>query len=92
MGFVNREVYVFKSHRFQKMRILQGAVIYSAFAFLLILGSLSGEARLTLGIALAVFGVYLALLGFYWRRLRSLGDAAKLALLKLLTVPTSMLG
>ena len=92
MNFRDDKVYKYKAHTFEHARIVQGTLIYFVVVVLIVGGFFSGQARAATLVALAVVSTYALLVLLYVHRRQPLNDALVLAFLRLLTLPTSMVG
>lgn len=91
MKFSDHRIINYYGRKFERARIAQGILIYLLVLGLCIAGILSGErsAFLVLGLIL-LFYIFVTI--HYYRKTRNSLAALKLALLKVLTIPTSMVG
>ena len=91
MKFRDDKEYKYGKYTFERVRIVQGCLIYAVFIALGIIGIVSGEktAIIFIGIIAAVFGIGIT---YYIHRLRSFKEGVKIGFLKVLTFPTSMVG
>jgi hypothetical protein len=90
------KVVKYLSYSFEKMRIIQGAMIYSVLVLFMIVGIIAGNIILSLAYFVPVVVLYVVCFIYYYKKLskskQRIRSSIVVAALRLLCIPTSMVG
>lgn len=92
MKFSDTRIVHYEGYSFEHARLVQGIIIFLAILGMSIIGLATGEIIAGLGAIGIVLIVYLSYSIYYFVKLRTLKSALVVALMKMITLPTSMIG
>lgn len=78
-------------YKFERARLVQGTIIHVVLIALLVAGALDGITTAIVTLALGPV-VYIVLLGYYFHKLRAVRKALVIATLRMITLPSSLVG
>lgn len=91
MKFRDTKIVKYEGYSFEHAHIVQGIMIYAVFLGLLSMGMLDRQKTAYIILTFVVLA-YICITVYYLSKGKKLVPANKLALLRLITLPTSMLG